>query len=452
MTYGSLRLRLLIAWAVFIAVTLQVASVGLRVLFERAITRRTQSELEADLRQLRRGMTVSPSGEISIAREPTDPQFDIVFGGRYWQIDENGKTLSRSRSLSNSTLNFPALRPRGDEPKTIKFPGPEGQKLFAVVRKHSLEIPGSNEHRTLKIITAVDAAEIDEDANKFASELFSSLTGLALLLLLGAYAHVTIGLQPLEKLRAKVAGVRSGKATLVDGAYPDEVMPLVDETNALLAEQEKELQTARARAGDLAHGLNTPLAIMAANARTLRRSGQLDIAAEIDRQIESMRRHVDRELARARARGARRSRHTPIDIATLLSDLVTVMRSLSRDSELQWTIDAGPNLEISVDADDFNNMMGNLLENAQKWASNLVRVTARKTLEGIKIDVEDDGPGVPDDMIDRVLLRGERADTSVNGSGLGLAIVNDLVELYRGSLQLSRSPLGGLTASLILPN
>lgn len=167
-------------------------------------------------------------------------------------------------------------------------------------------------------------------ANKFASELFLSLTGLALLLLLGAYAHVTIGLRPLEKLRSKVAGVRTGKATLVDGAYPDEVMPLVDETNALLAEQEKELQTARARAGDLAHGLNTPLAIMAANARTLRRSGQLDIAAEIDRQIETMHRHVDRELARARARGARRAGHAPVDIAPLLSDLVKGIRSLSR--------------------------------------------------------------------------------------------------------------------------
>ncbi len=452
MTYGSLRLRLLIAWAVFIAVTLQVAGVGFRVLFERAITRRTQSELEADLRQLKRGMEMSPSGEIKIAREPTDPQFDIVFGGRYWQIDENGKTLLRSRSLSDSTLIIPGPLSGADGPETLKIAGPENQRLFAVVRKHPLALPATSEHRALKIITAVDAAEIDEDANKFASELFSGLTGLALLLLLGAYAHVTIGLRPLEKLRSKVAGVRAGKATAVDGAYPDEVMPLVDETNALLLEQEKELQTARARAGDLAHGLNTPLAIMAAKARALRRSGQTDIADEIDRQIETMRRHVDRELARARARGARRSGHAPIDVAVLLSDLVTVMGSLSRGSELQWTTDAGPDLEFSIDADDFNNMMGNLLENAQKWARNTVRVTARKTHEGIEIDVDDDGPGVPDDMIDRVILRGERADTAVSGSGLGLAIVNDLVELYRGSLQLSRSSLGGLKASLFLPN
>ena len=452
MTYGSLRLRLLIAWAVFIALTLQVAGVGLRVLFERAITRRTQNELEADLRQLRRGMEVMPSGEIKIAREPTDPQFDIVFGGRYWQIDENGKTLLRSRSLSDWTLTFSALVPKSDGSETVKIIGPEGQKLFAVVRKHPLALPASSDHRTLKIITAVDAAEIDEDVNKFAAELFSSLTGLALLLLLGAYAHVTIGLRPLEKLRSKVAGVRAGKASIVDGAYPDEVMPLVDETNALLLEQEKELQTARARAGDLAHGLNTPLAIMAANARTLRRSGQSDVAAEIDRQIESMHRHVDRELARARARGARRSGHAPIDVALLLGGLVSVMESLSRGSELEWTTDAGPDLEIAVDADDFNNMMGNILENAQKWARTKVHVTVRKTLEGITIDVDDDGPGVPDDMIDRVLLRGERADTSVSGSGLGLAIVNDLVELYRGSLKLSRSALGGLKASLFLPH
>ncbi len=452
MTYGSLRLRLLIAWAIFIAVTLQVAGVGLRVLFERSITRRTQNELEADLRQLRRGMNVSPGGDIKMAREPTDPQFDIVFGGRYWQIDEGGKTLLRSRSLGGSILPVPAQLPSGDGPETLKIIGPEDQKLFAVVRNHPLSAQEPGTQRILKIVTAVDAAEIDEDTNKFTADLFSSLTGLALLLLLGAFAHVTIGLRPLEELRAKVAGVRTGKANLVDGSYPDEVMPLVDETNALLLAQEKELQSARARAGDLAHGLNTPLAIMAAKARTLRRVGQVDIADEIDRQIESMRRHVDRELARARARGARRAGQAPIDVGVLLRDLVNAIGSLARGDELQWSIDAAPDLEIPVDADDFNNMMGNLLENAQKWGRSVVQVSARRTAAGVEIDIDDDGPGVPGDMIDRVILRGERADTSVSGSGLGLAIVNDLVELYRGSLKLSRSSLGGLKAQLFLPH
>ncbi len=128
------------------------------------------------------------------------------------------------------------------------------------------------------------------------------------------------------------------------------------------------------------------------------------------------------------------------------------MGSLSRGSELEWSVDAPHDLKIAVDADDFNNMMGNLLENAQKWGRTVVRVSARKTLKGVEIDVEDDGPGVPDGMIDRVILRGERADTAVSGSGLGLAIVNDLVELYRGTLQLSRSALGGLKASLFIPH
>ncbi len=451
MTYGSLRLRLLIAWAVFIAVTLQVAGVGLRVLFERSITRRTQTELEADLRQLRRGMEVSPGGDIKIVREPTDPQFDIEFGGRYWQIDEGAKTLLRSRSLGSSTLAVPVHMPSGDGPETLKTIGPEDQKLFAVVRSHPLSAPEAGAPRILRIVTAVDATEIDADTNKFTSDLFSSLAGLALLLLLGAFAHVTIGLRPLEELRAKVAGVRTGKARTLDGSYPDEVMPLVDETNALLMAQEKELQTARARAGDLAHGLNTPLAIMAAKARTLRRAEQADIADEIDRQIESMRRHVDRELARARARGARRAGLAPIEVARLLGDLTDVMGSLSRGRELEWSVYAPHDLKIAVDADDFNNMMGNLLENAQKWGRSVVRVSARTTPAGVEIDVEDDGPGVPGDMIDRVILRGERADTSVSGSGLGLAIVNDLVETYRGTLKLSRSPLGGLKATLFIP-
>ena len=138
MTQNSLRLRLLIAWAVFITLTLQVAGIGLRVLFERSITRRTQAELEADLRQLRRGMETLSSGDIKIVREPTDPQFDIVFGGRYWQIDEGGKTLLRSRSLSETSLDIPEQIEPGDGDKTIKITGPEDQHLFAVVRNHPL--------------------------------------------------------------------------------------------------------------------------------------------------------------------------------------------------------------------------------------------------------------------------------------------------------------------------
>ncbi|MGL4397326.1 MAG: sensor histidine kinase, partial [Hyphomicrobium sp.] len=246
----SLRLRLLIVWAIFIALTLQVAGIGLRILFERSISRRTQTELEADLRQLRRGMEIV-DGEITIAREPTDPQFDIVYGGRYWQIDEAGKTILRSRSLEAASLKVPDPT-KVAVPDTTWLVGPQRERLFAVVRAHKVDATEQSPERDLIIATALDAAEIGEDTDKFSSELFKSLSVLALLLMLGAWAHVTVGLKPLKSLSEKLAAVRAGRTPRLDGKFPDEVMPLVAETNDLLAAQESALQKARARAGDLA--------------------------------------------------------------------------------------------------------------------------------------------------------------------------------------------------------
>jgi signal transduction histidine kinase len=446
----SLRLRLLVVWAVFIALALQVAGIGLRVLFERSITRRTQVELEADLRQLRRGMEVSADGAIQIAREPTDPQFDILFGGRYWQIDENEKPILRSRSLGDASLDIPDRLT--SEFETTWLPGPEKQRLFAVIRTHDAPVPPGSTRRLLTIVTAVDAAEIAEDTNKFSNDLFNSLLGLALLLLAGAWAHVTIGLMPLRALSAKVAAVREGRAQRIDGVFPEEVMPLVSETNGLLDAQEQALQAARARAGDLAHGLKTPLAVMAAKSRFLRRNGETDVADEIDRQIETMRHHVERELARARARGAYAVGQVKVDVSRLLHEIVPVIDALPREKTLLWTLNVPDTLLHNVDADDFNNIAGNLLENAGKWAQSRVSVTIARVPGGVDLMVEDDGPGIPQDEIERVLRRGERADTSVAGSGLGLAIVHDLVELYRGHLLLARSTFGGLRARVFLPD
>lgn len=451
MIRNSLRLRMLIVWAVFIAIVLQVAGVGLRVLFERAITRRTQTELEADLRQLRRGMEVKPSGEIVIAREPTDPQFDIAFGGRYWQIEEGGNVILRSRSLETSSFTVPKERGIEEKSGATWLVGPDGEKLFAVVREHVLEPDAGRPRRVLTIATALDAVEITEDTGKFTTDLFNSLFGLAVLLMLGAWAHVTIGLTPLKSLSAKVAAVRAGRAHRLDGVYPDEVMPLVAETNALLDSQSDALHDARARAGDLAHGLKTPLAIMAANARTLKREGKSAIADEIDRQIDAMHRHVERELARARARGALRLGQAPVDVVALTHELVSVIERLPRERDVQWNVEAPDELMFGVDADDFNNLAGNVLENAGKWASARVDVSVQKAEGGIAFTVDDDGPGIPESEVQRVLRRGERADTSVAGSGLGLAIVNDLVEIYGGRLTLSRNASGGLKAAILLP-
>jgi signal transduction histidine kinase len=447
----SLRVRLLVAWAIFIALTLGLTDIGLRLLFERSITRRTQAELAADLRQIRRGMETRPGGVIEIVRKPTDPQFDIVFGGRYWQVAEGGKILARSASLGAAGLATPQNAPATDVGQTQWFDGPKEQKLFAFSQTVTVPALDKNENRVLTVTTAVDAIEIKEDTDKFSSDLHISLGVLGAFLLLGSWWLVLFGLRPLEKLRSDVASVREGKARTLDGSHPDEVMPLVEETNALLEAQHAQMQAARDRAGDLAHGLKTPLAVMSAKSRQLRQSGQDAIASEIESQVQSMNQHVERELARARTRGSNARGQEHVDVAALTDALVSILQGLPRGQDLSWTCDLPSRLDLAVDAEDYNTLAGNLLENAQKWAVSRISVVARKSESGAELVVEDDGPGIPESEIGRVLKRGERADMNVSGSGLGLAIVSDTVEIYKGALVLSRSSLGGLKAVVTLP-
>lgn len=449
----SLRLRLLLAWAVFILLLLLAASVGLRLLFERSIMRRTQVELSADLRQIKRGMEIANDGSLRIVRKPTDPQFDIPLGGRYWQVREANSIQARSLSLKDEQLDVPASARQSLTERAVWLAGPERQRLFAISEDVSVVGHGSDGTRLFQITTAVDASEIEEDTAKFSSDLYTSLATLAALLFAGAYAHVTIGLRQLEDLRARLASVRQGRARQIEGVFPSEIMPLVTETNELLTAQDTALSAARQRAADLAHGLNTPLAVMNAKNRQLRRDGQGEIADEIDKQIEKMRRHVERELARARARGGSRTDHNQIDVVALLEPLISALQVLPRGQGLDWTIELPARCAAFVDADDFNNMIGNLLENAEKFAKSRIDVSAARADAGCEICIEDDGPGISDAEIPRMLLRGERADTTAaNGTGLGLAIAGDLVELYSGRLTLSRSALGGLRAAIFLPD
>lgn len=448
---NSLRTRLLIAWAVFIALTLSLTDIGLRFLFDRSITRRTHAELNADLRQVRRGMETRPAGTIVIVREPTDPQFDIIFGGRYWQVADGPSVLVRSASLGGTNLPAPSSQDGAGLEATHWLNGPHDQRLFAVVRDIPIQDPETNRQRQLTITAAVDAAEIASDTNQFNNDLHIGLALLAAFLLIGSWWHVVIGLQPLELLRVRLAAVREGQSREIEGSYPNEVMPLVAETNALLAAQEDQLRVARDRAGDLAHGLKTPLAVMSVKSRQLRQEGRGALADEIEHQVLVMNRHVERELARVRARGAKQTVHGRVDAAALTDAMVSIIQGLPRGQNLQWACDLPNRLDLEVDAEDFNTMAGNLLENAQKWATSRVSVVARKSATGGELIVEDDGPGIPENEIKRVLQRGERADEEVSGSGLGLAIVSDTVELYKGALVLSRSSLGGLKAVVTLP-
>jgi signal transduction histidine kinase len=277
-------------------------------------------------------------------------------------------------------------------------------------------------------------------------------TVLVVIGLVVGFLRVQKGLSPLQELRARVADVHAGRLSRVDGDYPSEVQPLVDDVNALLEYREEAVRRAIAKAGDLAHGLKTPLAVLAHEAERARRAGQAELAAAIDEQVDRMRRQMDYHLAHARAAASSGAPGARTSVNESIDALVRTLQRLHAERGLSIDVRVAAAQTAAVQREDLDEMIGNLLDNACKWAKSRVSIESAIRDGRVVIVVDDDGPGIPEAMQTAVLKRGVRADEAAPGSGFGLAIVRDLAELYKGAIALERAPLGGLRTRLELPS
>ncbi|HEY7368956.1 MAG TPA: HAMP domain-containing sensor histidine kinase [Thermoanaerobaculia bacterium] len=268
------------------------------------------------------------------------------------------------------------------------------------------------------------------------------------------YILVRRALASLDRLRARLAEVHAGRERALSGSYPTEVQPLVDDLNALLEQREQTVRRALAKAGDLAHGLKTPLAVMSQEAERAdtEAGGAADgLAATVLEQVERMRRQIESHLAQARAAATGARPGARCLVRESVDGLVRTLSRLHAGKGLTIRVDVAPGCAVRGGREELDEMLGNLLDNACQWARTLVAVAAADEESRVVVTVDDDGPGLPPAMWDTVLQRGIRADEAAPGSGLGLAIVRDLAELAGGSIRLSHSPLGGLRATLELP-
>jgi len=274
---------------------------------------------------------------------------------------------------------------------------------------------------------------------------------IAVACMAAGFALVRRALAPFDRIRRRLSQVRDGTERQLSGAYPSEVQPLVDDLNALLEHRERAVARAVSKAGDLAHGLKTPLAVLAQEAERTEAAGHHDLAATMSQQVERMRRQIDYHLAHARAAA---SGATPGARCSIVASVEGLSRTLLRIHESR-----GIAIDVNIAGDhcvrgqreDLDEMLGNLLDNACKWAKSRVAIDASSSGAAVVVTVDDDGPGLEASMRDLVLQRGVRADEAAPGSGLGLAIVRDLAELYGGSISLGAAPMGGLRATLQLP-
>ncbi|HRE17151.1 MAG TPA: HAMP domain-containing sensor histidine kinase [Rhodocyclaceae bacterium] len=452
----SLRLRLLAGTLVWITATILIAGWGLSNLFQQHVAAQFRAELNMHLDQLTAHFAVDAEGRPKLAQALSDPRLSRPYSGCYWQIDQLADTATagkpgvlRSRSLWDHVLAVPQDTPGDGEIHQHRIAGPEGTQLGMVERTIRIDT-GQGVTRSYRLIAATDESLMTVPVTRFNGMLWLALGVLGSGLLIAALVQVWVGLAPLRKLQAALAEVRSGTTQGIAGDFPQEVTPLIDEFNRVLTQNAAVVERARTQAGNLAHALKTPLSVLANAANTAPAGDPL--ARLVHDQISLARKQVDYHLSRAQAAAAHRLPGARTPLAPVIEGLIRAMEHIHAERGLQLQVAAlAPTTCFRGEAQDLQEMLGNLLDNACKWAAHTVVVSVQTEGEHLQIDIDDDGPGIAASQRTTVLQRGIRADEAVPGSGLGLAIVDDLARLYSGQLALHEAPLGGLRATLTLP-
>ncbi len=441
---GSLARRMAIIAAGWIIVLLLVGGVAL----ERTLTAQVKSNLDEQLENILNAMIVSvevdPLGEAFFNIQLGDQKFLEPNSGRYWQINGEGIEPYPSRSLwDDRTLELRSDHSANDAYyyTTDQF---EGETLR--VAERSLILPGSERRWTFAVAFATD--DLNAQIARIRSILVWSFAILGFGLFLMVMLQIRYGLSPLRRVRAAIVKLRSTGANRITEPLPSEVQPLVQELNGLLEHSERQAEEARTHAGNLAHALKTPLTVLT-NAATAR---DPDLNRAVFRETKVMQRHVDHHLARARAVGRRAVGHARTPVR---ESAEAVQRAVERlYPQTRFDIAGGRDALVSIERQDLDEILGNLIENAAKYGGGSVFVTldVDETSEVCEIWVEDDGMGIPPEKREELFDRGARLDTDKPGTGLGLAIVRDVAEIYGGSVALDESEdLGGLLVRLILP-
>lgn len=440
--FRSLELNLIVLSALILLGSMAVAWFGLVRVFERHVEQRVHAELDNHIKQLIVNFKRDDNGEYRLENPLSNPRFRRPFSGLYWQIDDENGTVLKSRSLWDTTLKF-TISSSASGIQEYNIPGPQGNLLFSVVENFNLNT-GEGE-KWYRFSASLDHSEISVLVEDFSFDLLIALFTVALIFVLALIVLISLGFRPLERLSKQINELRHGKRERLDYDLPSELQPVVQEINHFLDVQARVIERGRMRAGNLAHGFKTPLSILSTLVRQLEKDGRSENAQLLKDQLNAMGRHVDHELARAKIPLTNPSGGNKTQIHVATAKIVKALEPRSREKNVEWTINIPNDLLVSMETGDFVEVVGNLLENACKWAKKHIYVRARKKDGGtIIMEIEDDGPGVDEKAFSQIVKRGIRLDQSKSGTGFGLAIVHDLLEVYGYHFDTYSSVPGGL--------
>jgi signal transduction histidine kinase len=455
MRANSLALRLFVTATLWTVVILVGTAILLSSLYRQAVERSFDHRLSVYLRSLVADVASPDVPPDKFPQSLGEPLFELPLSGWYWQVTrlDGNKDVRVSRSLGDRQLK-PLTRQEGadsdSDPETREgyAQGPEDQKLRLIERNVDLGADG----RYL-ISVAGDAAEIETETDAFYQALAITFGALSIVLILTTVFQVRFGLAPLKRISESLTAIRSGTTERLEGNFPDEIAPLARETNALIDANRQIVERARTHVGNLAHALKTPLSVMVNEAAS---RGDDPFAVKVREQTDIMRDQVARHLERARLAARVTTIATLTDVPAVVMALARTMEKIYRDRNIAIALDAPEHVRFLGERQDLEEMVGNLLDNACKWAQGRVAVEVAREKSGanaqiLRIIVDDDGRGLSASEREQVAHRGKRLDQTKPGSGLGLSIVVELAGLYGGKLTLGTAPIGGLRAELVLP-
>jgi signal transduction histidine kinase len=446
----ALRLRLLATSAASILVALLLAGVVISALFARHVERDLRAGLGDEMNRII-ALLDADAPELAMRQPMSDPRYSTPYGGIYWQVtDETSGATLRSRSVWDKTLVLTEPLPADGGLLETEIVDPEGTPALALARRLDFELDAGGT-RALTIIAAEDRADLDQAITGFGFELFRALTILAVALFAASWVQIAVGLSPLSLIRRGVNAIRAGRAKALEGRFPVEVLPLVNEVNELLDAQERSISFARARAADLAHGLKTQLTVLNAEAADVRAKGNAEAADAIEQLTADMAETIDHQLRLARLRHRSRSEHYATALSPVVNKVAAALQRTPKGQAINWDVALPEGLAIDLDPSDLTELIGIVCDNAGKWGKARVVIAALGTQDWVRLTIDDDGEGLPDVAMAALGERGKRLDESRPGSGLGLSIAREIVTLNRGKLGFERSPLGGLRANIDLP-
>ena len=387
-------------------------------------------------------VSVERDGQVNLRTQPTDPRFYRPDSGWYWQVTVGDRLLSRSTSLGDKSLAISGLN--FDENHDVQaLIDANGKRVRAQV------VHMSHEHlpEPITILATAPDVQIMDDVADFGNHIALSFAVLGLGLSIAVVVQVMVALRPLKAIRNSISAVKAGQVDRLPTEFPDDVQPLVDELNSLIDHNESLLKRARSQLADLAHLLNTPLTLIRNEARRIpTERGQLILD-----QAHAMSGNIDHYLCRARASGQRNAFGYHTKIKSVINDLKFAVERMYVGREIDIKLCSKGDCTFRGEVQDLEEMLGNLLDNACKWADQKIEIRCRFEGNTLVISVEDDGPGIASDQLNSVLKRGHKLDETAPGYGQGLGIVKDIADMYGGHLVLGKSALGGLLAELHLP-